>query len=251
MKAWNKDGKPIDHPKPWGLPGVFTTLRVMTDRKTPFCEDYLTRLRESAEKIGLPWIPTLEEIEEIMIGFLSEVDPDHGLLRICLFEDSIGYSSRPASSDGNPVEGWLLHYRRPEPTVKSTIEKNLYGTLQELDIEREDWIINDPKENDIRETATSNLIFVQNNQLLIPDKWVLNGIILQKLLPQLRDNFSITRGIPQDQEISSFTEILLCGTGRGIAPLTSLPELGWSSVSNDTFTKIRTFYEEILQTAGA
>jgi branched-subunit amino acid aminotransferase/4-amino-4-deoxychorismate lyase len=57
--------------------------------------------------------------------------------------------------------------------------------------------------------------------------------------------------MPQDQEISSFSEILLCGTGRGIAPLTSLPELGWSSVSNDTFTKIRTFYEEILQTAGA
>jgi len=38
-----------------------------------------------------------------------------GLIRICLFEDLLGFSSRLAVSDGNPVEGWLLHYRRKDP----------------------------------------------------------------------------------------------------------------------------------------
>ena len=68
---------------------------------------------------------------------------------------------RPAESDGNPVEGWLLHYRRPDPVIKSTKEKELYGSLSELEITKEDWVIIDPKENNIRETATSNLIFVK------------------------------------------------------------------------------------------
>ena len=80
---------------------------------------------------------------------------------ICLFENLIGMSSRPAESDGNPVEGWLLHYRRPDPVIKSTKEKELYGSLGELEITKEDWVIIDPKDNDIRETATSNLIFAK------------------------------------------------------------------------------------------
>jgi len=42
-----------------------------------------------------------------------------------------------------------------------------------LEIEKEDWVIIDPKDNDLRETATSNLIFARGNELVIPDKWVL------------------------------------------------------------------------------
>ena len=87
-----------------------------------------------------------------------------------------------------------MHYRRPDPVIKSTKEKELYGTLSELEITKEDWVIIDPKENNIRETATSNLIFVKEEGLLIPDKWVLNGIVLQQLLPFLKDRFTLTSG---------------------------------------------------------
>jgi branched-subunit amino acid aminotransferase/4-amino-4-deoxychorismate lyase len=251
MKAWNKDGKPADHPDPWGLPGVFTTLRVFGDGKIPFCEDYILRLITSAEKIGLPWIPGVKELAKETENFLVDADSSHGLLRICLFEDLIAYSSRPATSDGNEIEGWLLQYRRPEPSIKSTVEKKLYGSLSQLVIEKEDWVINDPKDNGIRETATSNLIFVENNKLIIPDKWVLNGVILQKILPYLLDNFDVSRRIPKDQDISSFDEILLCGTGRGIAPLVSLSELGWTSQGKDTFVKVRSYYEALIKSACA
>ena len=182
---------------------------------------------------------------------MADIDPNHGLLRICLFENLIGMSSRPAESDGNPVEGWLLHYRRPDPVIKSTTEKELYGSLGELEITKEDWVIIDPKDNDIRETATSNLIFAKEEELLIPDKWVLNGIVLQQLLPFLRDRFKVTSGLPKDQDISSFDEILLCGTGRGIAPLTALSELGWSSQGNEIFSTIRAHYEEIIESSYA
>ena len=125
------------------------------------------------------------------------MSPDHGLIRICLFEDLLGFSSRPAVSDGNPVEGWLLHYRRKDPIVKSTEDKDLYGSLGELEIEKEDWVIIDPKDNDLRETATSNLIFAKGNELIIPEKWVLNGIVLQKLIPFLEERFSVIPSHPQ------------------------------------------------------
>ena len=43
-----------------------------------------------------PWDITTK-VEE----FMADIDPNHGLLRICLFENLIGMSSRPAESDGN------------------------------------------------------------------------------------------------------------------------------------------------------
>ena len=81
---------------------------------------------------------------------------------------------------------------------------------------------------------------------MIPEKRILQGITLRHLIPRLIDSFSITRSSPLDQDISQFDEILLCGTGRGIAPLTALPELGWSSRSNDIFKKIRLIYEQLI-----
>ena len=251
MKAWHKDGATGEHPEPWGLPGVFTTVRVGTGKKISFFDSHLHRLIDSANRAELPWVPSPEDITTKVEEFMADIDPNHGLLRICLFENLIGMSSRPAESDGNPVEGWLLHYRRPNPVIKSTKEKELYGSLGELEITKEDWVIIDPKDNDIRETATSNLIFAKEEELLIPDKWVLKGIVLQQLLPFLRDRFTVTSGFPQDQDISSFDEILLCGTGRGVAPLTALSELGWSSQENEIFSTIRAHYEEIIESSYA
>jgi len=163
----------------------------------------------------------------------------------------LGLSDRPANSDGNPVEGWLIHHRRPEPLAKSTADKDLYGALSELEVEKEDWVIIDPKDNDIRETATSNLIFCSGNELLIPEKFILQGVVLRQLLPLLQQNFSVTRGAPKDSDLSTFDEILLCGSGRGVAPLNALSELGWSSSGNETFNQVRQLYDSLIEQACA
>jgi len=145
----------------------------------------------------------------------------------------------------------LLHYRRPEPLAKSTAEKDLYGAIAELEIEKEDWVIIDPKDNDLRETATSNLIFASGRDLLIPEKFILQGVVLRQLLPILQSEFSVVRGTPQDSDLSDFSEILLCGTGRGVAPLTTMSELGWNSQGEDTFNQVRQIYDSLIEEACA
>jgi 4-amino-4-deoxychorismate lyase len=209
-------------------------------------------LLDSAKRLNLGCIPDSTEISGRLSSYLSDLGNDYsGLVRICLFEDLIGLSDRPANSDGNPVEGWLLNYRRPEPLAKSTAEKELYGALSELEVEKEDWVIIDPKDNDLRETATSNLIFAKGKNLLIPEKFILQGIVLRKLLPLLNSKFSITRGTPQDNELSDFDEILLCGTGRGVAPLSALSELGWNCRGDIVFNQVRQMYDSLIEQACA
>ena len=121
----------------------------------------------------------------------------------------------------------------------------------ELEVEKEDWVIIDPKDNDIRETATSNLIFFSGNELLIPEKFILQGVVLRQLLPLLQQNFPVTRGAPRDTDLSTFTEILLCGSGRGVAPLNALSELGWNSSGNENFNQVRQLYDSLIEQACA
>ena len=252
MQAWTTAGQPDTHPEPWGRPGAFTTFRVFAGRKTPFLYQHLDRLLDSAKRLHLPWLPTLDEIHNRTSAYIEELGNDFsGLVRICLFEDLLGLSDRPANSDGKPVEGWLLHHRRSEPLAKSTADKDLYGALSELEVEKEDWVIIDPKDNDIRETATSNLIFCLGNELLIPEKFILQGVVLRQLLPLLNQNFSVTRATPKESDLSTFDEILLCGSGRGVAPLNALSELGWNSSGNETFNQVRQLYDSLIEEACA
>jgi branched-subunit amino acid aminotransferase/4-amino-4-deoxychorismate lyase len=251
MHAWTKSGEPTKHLEPWGIPGSFSTLCLFPNQSIPFRQDYLQRLIDSATILQQTWIPTLDFIEKKLDEYLSISTINEGLVRVCLFEDSIGISHRSAVSNGKPVEGWLIKHRRPVPAAKTTQDKELYGKLSELDLSMEDWIINDPQDNDIRESATSNLIFVAEDSLVIPEKRILQGVVLRHLLPQLSQNYKTIRSTPIDQEIYKFKEIILCGTGRGVAPLTSLPELGWSSSSDNTFKQIRELYEQLINPAHA
>ena len=252
MQAWSTTGNPETHPDPWGRPGAFTTFRVFPNRKVPFLAKHLDRLLDSARRLHLPWLPHSTEIEDRVHRYIDERgDAFTGLVRICLFADLLGLSDRPAASDGHPVDGWLLHHRRSEPLAKSTADKELYGALSELDTQKEDWIIIDPKDNDLRETATSNLIFASGKHLLIPEKFILQGIVLRQLLPLLQSEFSITRGSPKDSDLSDFSEILLCGSGRGVAPLSSLSELGWSTRGDTVFNQVRQIYDSLIEEACA
>ena len=252
MHAWSKSGECLEHPIPWGKFGVFTTLRILPGLIPLHKMEHLHRLTQAALSLNLHWIPSFDQLSQKIEEYFSNPNRlKDQLLRICLFENCLAMSSRRSTSDGLPVKGRLLKYRRPQPSIKSTAEKELYGTLQNLNIAEEDLIIIDPADDRILESATSNLIFVQGDVLIVPEKKILIGITLQKLLPLLDSDFSIIRKTPTDQEVFEFDEILLCGTGRGVAPLAELKELNWSSQSGDSFQKIRSIYENLIKVENA
>ena len=97
----------------------------------------------------------------------------------------------------------------------------------------------------------SNLIFVRGDSLIIPEKQILPGVILSHLLPALAHSFRIIRATPKAHDLSQYNEILLCGTGRGVAPLTALPELNWSSSSDAVLKQVRLTYENLLKRSDA
>ena len=237
--AWDKDGSPIAHPDPWGRRGAFTTIRVESEPPRPiFLDAHLARLEESARLLVVKPIATQEQIRERLAAFLSSPSlPAPFLLRICLFEDCLGLSPRPANAGDSSLTCKILRYLRPVPKAKSTADKELYGRLSELDLSREDFLLVHPEDEVVLESATSNLIFAQDNRLVIPEKDILPGIVLSKLLYELT-GFTAEHASPRLAELPAFDEIILCGSGREIAAIAAIPEIGWQKRSEKAFLKL-------------
>ncbi len=244
--AWDREGSSVQHPEPWGLRGVFTTMRVEGEPPLPlFLEPHLTRIEESAQLIGLEAVANQSEIRKKLTDFIRSspmVAPY--LIRICLFENCLGLSCRLANPAGSGIIGKLLRHKRPLPEAKSTAEKELYGRLNEINLSNEDFILVNPENELVLESATSNLVFSTDNRLLIPENEILPGIVLGQILTELT-GFQVRRGSPSVEELNAFEEIILCGSGREVANLQAIPEIGWQRRSNKVFLQLTKTYEEL------
>ena len=120
----------------------------------------------------------------------------------------------------------------------------MYGRLGELDLGLEDFLIVHPADDRVLESATSNLIFARGDHLVIPEEDILSGIVLNELLASM-SGFEIDRRSPRLDELSAFDEIILCGSGREVASLAAVPEMGWTRSSDKTFLKLLEIYNKL------
>jgi branched-subunit amino acid aminotransferase/4-amino-4-deoxychorismate lyase len=244
--AWDSDGTSVPAPEPWGVKGAFTTIRVEGTPPCPlFLNTHLDRLEESARLLEVVPIVSLAQIRERLVTFLSSFPlPPPFLIRVCLLDDCLALSARPANPTGSELSAKILRHLRPVPEAKSTFDNELYGRLGKLDLGLEDFLIVHPTDDRVLESVTCNLIFAQGDNLVIPEEDVLSGIVLNKLLPSM-NNFKIDRRSPRLDELSTFDEIILCGSGREVAGLAAVPEMGWTRSSDKTFLKLREIYNKL------
>ncbi|MBT4666309.1 MAG: hypothetical protein HOB63_07305 [Opitutae bacterium] len=244
--AWDRDGVSVPAPEPWGRKGAFTTIRVEGTPPCPlFLNAHLDRLEKSARLLEVVPIVSQPQIRERITIFLSSTQiPTPFLIRACLLENRLALYARPAHPTGPELSAKILRHLRPVPEAKSTFDNELYGRLGELDLGLEDFLIVHPADGRVLESATCNLIFAQGDNLVIPKEDILSGIVLNKLLASM-NGFEIDRRSPRLDELSAFAEIILCGSGREVASLATIPEIGWQRSSEKTFLKLRKTYETV------
>jgi len=244
--AWDRDGASVPAPEPWGCKGAFTTIRVEGTSPCPlFLNTHLARLEESARLLEIKAIVSQAQIRERITTFLSSTQiPTPFLVRVCLLENRLALYARQANPTSFELSAKILRHLRPVPEAKSTFDNDLYGRLGEIDLGLEDFLIVHPADDRVMESATCNLIFAHGDHLVIPEEDVLSGIVLNKLLASMND-FKIDRRSPALDELVTFDEIILCGSGREVASLATIPEIGWQRSSEKTFLKLRKTYETV------
>ena len=79
--------------------------------------------------------------------------------------------------------------------------------------------------------CSSNLLFIRNDQIYSPSKYFYKGITYKyfsKKIKIKKKNISL-------KEIDNYSEILLIGSGKGVASVFKIPSLNWTRKNNKIF----------------
>ena len=94
--------------------------------------------------------------------------------------------------------------------------------------------------NTILESGTSNMLFIKDDKVYSPINNIYKGITYKFF------NKKLGKIINKDiliKTLSEFTEILLIGSGKGVASIKNINEIKWKRKSFKFYKKLSNFYK--------
>ena len=95
----------------------------------------------------------------------------------------------------------------------------------------------------ILETGTSNLLFIRHNKVYTPTKGYYEGntfkFIKSKIKKVIRKDIFI-------KDLKSYDEILLVGSGKGIASIQTIKQIGWKRKELKKFKVLSKYYKSMI-----
>jgi len=224
----------------WGSRGVFTTMR-MTGKPPNFLliKPHLENLIKSSKKYGI----RKKNLKNIILDLIKKntlyKGPDN-LFRIALNKKLISISIRKRPKVKKNFSLLLFKYKRIEPNYKNLYYKKILAKLSKVDSSKFDVAL--VTNNRILETGTSNLVFVKNGKIFSPKKDCYFGNTLKFISKKIKINFKDIL----IKEINDYEEIILIGSGKGVAPVSKIDELKWKSRKNISFNKLSKIYNTLI-----
>src|SRR5210317_1303733 len=197
-----KDLKEIEFKDLWGDHGVFTTMWIFD--KPSLIKNILNLLKEN----------------------LNPKTKYNHLLRIALNKKVLSISLRKRIQPNLNFDLKLVTLKRQKPEFKNLKYKEILKHLSKLDNSRTD--IGLCSNNKIFETGTSNLLFVKNDKVFSPINKFYKGITYKFFKSKIK------KIINKDINVNSlkeFDEIILIGSGKGVASVKTINQIKWKRKS--------------------
>jgi branched-subunit amino acid aminotransferase/4-amino-4-deoxychorismate lyase len=93
--------------------------------------------------------------------------------------------------------------------------------------------------NKVMETGTSNLLFIKNKEVFGPKKDYYEGNTYKFLNTKIK---KISKKNIYIKELNSYDEILLIGSGKGVASVKTIKEIGWKRKNLNQFNIFLKYY---------
>ena len=238
-----KDLKEIKFKDLWGDHGVFTTMWIFgKPAKILFFENHLKNLIRSLKRYGIKKRFLKKDVVKIINTNLSKNTKYNHLLRIALNKQVISVSLRKRVKPKIDFNLKLVNLRREKPQYKNLKYKKILFHLTKLDNSRSDigLVVN----NKILETGTSNLLFIKKQKIFSPIKGYYEGntykFFKSKVKKILKKNILI-------KELNDFEEIILIGSGKGVASVKSIKEISWKRKSLNKFKEFSKYYRSAIK----
>ena len=135
----------------------------------------------------------------------------------------------------------LINYKRFDPEYKNLKYKKILTYLKKMDTTKSDIALF--KDNNILETGTSNLLFFKKNKIYSPVNGFYKGTTFKffskKLKKIKRKNISI-------DSLSEYDEIIVIGSGKGVASVNSIKKPHWKRKSLNNYRILSKIYSKAV-----
>ena len=218
-----KNLKEINFQDLWGDHGIFTTMWIFGKPvKILFFDKHMANLIKSLKKYGISKKTLKKDILKIINSNLAIKYNYNHLLRIALNKKIISISLRKRNSPKKNFNLKLVNLKREKPEFKNLKYKKILSHLSKMDNSKSDigLVVN----KKILETGTSNLLFIKDQKVFAPKSNYYEGNTFKFFKTKIR------KIIKKDillSELNNYDEIILVGSGKGVASVYKISQIGW------------------------
>jgi len=235
----HKTYKEINFKDLWGDNGVFTTMWIFgKPAKILFFKKHIKNLIKSLKIYKLN-IPNFEKniLRLIKLNFDKKISYNH-LLRIAVNKRMISISLRNRKTPKLNFNLKLINHKRFDPKYKNLKYNLILKHLSIMDNTTSD--VGLCYKNMILESGTSNMLFIKNDKVYSPINNIYKGITYKFF------NKKLSKIINKDiliKTLSEYDEILLIGSGKGVASIKNINEIKWKRKSLKFYQILSSFYK--------
>jgi branched-subunit amino acid aminotransferase/4-amino-4-deoxychorismate lyase len=230
----------------WGDNGVFTTMWIFgKPPKILFFNSHIKNLIKSLKVYKL-YKPNIEKniLKLIRLNINKNKSYNH-LLRVAVNNKMISISLRKRLTPKLKFNLKLINYKRINPEFKNLKYKFILKHLSKMDNSCSDIGLCSNKK--ILESGTSNIFFIKDDKIYSPKNDIYKGInynfFKKKLGTIINKNIKIS-------SLNTYDEILLIGSGKGIASIKTINDIKWKRKSLKFYKILFNFYKkEILKSS--
>ena len=227
----------------WGDHGIFTTMWIFgKPAKILFYDNHIKNLIRSLKSYGIIKKSIKKEIIKLINKNLSKNKKYNHLLRIALNKKIISISLRKRIRPKLDINLKLVNLKREKPQYKNLKYKKILRYLKKMDNSKSDiGLISNKK---IFETGTSNLLFIKEDKVYTPINGYYEGntfrFFKSKIKKIIKKNIFV-------KDLKNYDEILLIGSGKGIASVKTIKEIGWERKNLKKFEILSKHYNSIIE----
>jgi len=233
-----KDFKEIKFKDLWGDHGVFTTMWIYgSPPKILFFKDHINNFIKSTKAYSILKLSIKSDIKKILKKNIDIKKKYNHLIRIAINKNTFSISIRKRIKPSLNFNLKLVNLKRQEPEFKNLKYKEILKHLSKLDNSKSDIGLCSNKK--IFETGTSNILFIKNNKVFSPVNKFYKGITYNFFKSKIKK--IIHKDIPVNS-LKEFDEIILIGSGKGVASVNLIEKIQWKRKSLKFYKRLSQYY---------
>ena len=237
-----KDLKEIKFKDLWGDHGVFTTMWIFgSPPKILFFKDHINNLIKSTKAYSISKSSLRSDILRLIKENLDNKIKYNHLLRVALNKNILSISLRKRIKPKLNFNLKLVNLKRQKPEFKNLKYKEILKHLSKLDNSKSDIGLCHNKK--ILETGTSNILFVKNRKIFSPINKFYKGITYKFFKSKIK---KIIKKDILINSLNEFDEIILIGSGKGIASVKTINQINWKRKEFKIYNQLLKHYNSAI-----